>query len=74
MVLRLLLTYWGRKVCILNVVMLLKTKITQQDSVPRLASTVTLARGPRPWRRFTHGPFNNTANFPLRDYATQKIW
>ena len=21
-----------------------------------------------------HGPFNNTANFPLRDYATQKRW
>ena len=29
--------------------------------VPRLASAVTLARGPRPWHGFTHGPFNNTA-------------
>ena len=33
-----------------------------------------MARGPRPWRGFTHGPFKNTANFPLRDYATQKRW
>ena len=32
-------------------------------SVPRLASAVTLARGPRTWRRFTHGPFNNTETF-----------
>ena len=30
--LRLLLTYWGRMVCILKVVMLLKTKLTQQDT------------------------------------------
>ena len=42
--------------------------------VPRLASAVTLARGPRPWRGFTRGPFNNTANCPLRDYTTQKRW
>ena len=32
MLLRLLLTYWGRRVCILKVVMLLKTKLTQQDT------------------------------------------
>ena len=32
MLLRLLLTYWGRKVCIFKVVMLLKTKLTQQDT------------------------------------------
>ena len=43
-------------------------------SIPRLASVVTLARGLRSWRGFTHGPFNNTANCPLRDYATQKRW
>ena len=30
--LRLLLTYWGRMVCILKVVMLLKTKLTQKDT------------------------------------------
>ena len=30
--LRLLLTYWGRRVCILKVVMLLKTKLTQQNT------------------------------------------
>ena len=29
---RLLLTYWGRRVCILKVVILLKTKLTQQDT------------------------------------------
>ena len=32
MLLRLLLTYWGRRVCILKIVMLLKTKLTQQDT------------------------------------------
>ena len=32
MILRLLLTYWGRRVCILKVVMFLKTKTTQQDT------------------------------------------
>ena len=32
MLLRLLLTYWGRRVCILKVVMLLKTKLTQKDT------------------------------------------
>ena len=32
MLLRLLLTYWGRRVCILKVVMLLKTNLTQQDT------------------------------------------
>ena len=32
MLLRLLLVYWGRMVCILKVVMLLKTKFTQQDA------------------------------------------
>ena len=32
MILRLLLTYWGRRVCILKVVMLLKIKLTQQDT------------------------------------------
>ena len=47
---------------------------TNTCSVPRLASAVTLARGPRPWRGFTRGPFNNTANCPLRDYTTQKRW
>ena len=31
-ILRLLLTYWGRRVCILKVVMLLKTNLTQQDT------------------------------------------
>ena len=30
--LRLLLMYWGRRLCILKVVMLLKTKLTQQDT------------------------------------------
>ena len=30
--LRLLLTYWGRRVCILKVFMLLKKKLTQQDT------------------------------------------
>ena len=33
--------------------------------VPRLARAVTLARGSRPWRGFTHGPFNNTATCPI---------
>ena len=32
MLLRLLLTYWGRRVCILKVVTLLKKNITQQDT------------------------------------------
>ena len=32
MLIRLLLAYWGRRVCILKVVMLLKTKLTQQDT------------------------------------------
>ena len=32
MLLRLLLIYWGRRVCILKVVMLLKTKLTQHDT------------------------------------------
>ena len=32
MLLRLLLTYWGRRVCILKVVMLLNTKLTQLDT------------------------------------------
>ena len=30
--LRLLITYWGRRVCMLKVVRLLKTKLTQQDN------------------------------------------
>ena len=42
--------------------------------VPRLASAVTLACGLRLWRGFTHRLFNNTANCPLRDYATHKRW
>ena len=33
--------------------------------VPWLASAVTWSRGPRPWRRFTHGLLI-TAKFPLR--------
>ena len=32
MILRLLLTYWEIMVCILKVVMLLETKLTQQDT------------------------------------------
>ena len=32
MLLRLLLTYWGRRVCILKVVMLINTMLTQQDT------------------------------------------
>ena len=32
MLLRLLLAYWGRRVCILKVVMLLKTKLAQQET------------------------------------------
>ena len=32
MLLRILLTYWGRRVCILKVFMLLKKKLTQQDT------------------------------------------
>ena len=32
MLLRLLLTYWGRRICILKVVMLLNKKLTQQDT------------------------------------------
>ena len=32
MLLRLLLTYWGRRVCTLKVVMLLKKKLTKQDT------------------------------------------
>ena len=32
MLIRLLLTYWGRRVCILKVVMLLKTKLIQLDT------------------------------------------
>ena len=32
LILRLLLTYWGRRVCILKVVMLLKIKLTKQDT------------------------------------------
>ena len=32
MLIRLLLAYWGRKVCILKVVMLLKTNLTQLDT------------------------------------------
>ena len=32
MLLRLLLAHWGRRVCILKVFMLLKTKFTQQDT------------------------------------------
>ena len=31
MILKLLLTYWGRRVCILKVTMYLKTKLTEQD-------------------------------------------
>ena len=29
---RILLMYWGRRVCVLKVVMLLKTNLTQQDT------------------------------------------
>ena len=32
MLLRLLFTYWGRRVCILKFVMLLKKKLTQKDT------------------------------------------
>ena len=32
MLLRLFLVYWGRRICILKVVMLIKTKLTQQDT------------------------------------------
>ena len=32
MLLRILLAYWGRRVCILKVVMLIKTNLTQQDT------------------------------------------
>ena len=32
MILRLLLLYWGRRVCILKVVMLLKTDLTKKDT------------------------------------------
>ena len=32
MLLMLLLSFWGRRVCILKVVVLLKTKLTQQDT------------------------------------------
>ena len=42
-----------------------KEDINFPPSVPRLASAVTLAHGPRPWRGFTHGPFNNTATCPI---------
>ena len=38
---------------------------TWHGAVPRLVSAVTLARGPCPWRGFTHGPFNNTATCPI---------
>ena len=32
MLLKILLTYWGRRVCIFKVVMLLKKNLTQQDT------------------------------------------
>ena len=35
------------------------------DLVLRFASAVTWSLGPRPWRRFTHGPLT-TAKCPIR--------
>ena len=56
---------------VISPIFIFNTILYYIQSVPRVATAVTLGPCPRPWRGVVTAP-QHTANFPLRDYATQK--